>query len=110
MAPIRTAIIGLSSNAVTSWAANAHLPYLLSPEGQAKYRIVALLNSSAASAKRAIETFGLDATTRAYGDPEALAADPDVEFVVCATRVDTHYPTVLPSVRAGKDVFVEWPL
>lgn len=83
MAPIRTAIIGLSPLAATSWAANAHLPYLLSPEGRENYDTVVLPNSSVASAQRAIETFGLDATTRAYGDPEALAANPDVELVVC---------------------------
>ncbi|CAK5265995.1 unnamed protein product, partial [Mycena citricolor] len=26
------------------------------------------------------------------------------------TRVDKHFETVFPSVKAGKDVFVEWPL
>jgi len=30
--------------------------------------------------------------------------------VVCNTRVDTHFSTVEPSIRAGKAVFVEWPL
>ncbi len=31
-------------------------------------------------------------------------------MVVCSTRVDTHYKTIRPSIEAGKDVFVEWPL
>jgi len=31
-------------------------------------------------------------------------------LVVCSTRVDTHYKTIKPSIEAGKDVFVEWPL
>ncbi|KAF7562914.1 hypothetical protein G7046_g1250 [Stylonectria norvegica] len=84
MAPIRTAIIGLSSSAKTSWASSAHLPYLLSAAGVPK--------------------------TRAYGDPEALAKDADVDFVVDVTRVDVHHPTILPSVKAGKAVYVEWPL
>jgi predicted dehydrogenase len=71
MAPIRTALIGLSgappSNYEgTNWAANAHLPYLMaSPH----YTIVALLNSTAASARAAIERYGLPESTRAYGDP-----------------------------------------
>lgn len=56
MAPIRLGIIGLSSSAVTSWASGAHLPYLLSPRGLAKYKIVALCNSSVESAKSAIKT------------------------------------------------------
>lgn len=111
MAPIRLAIIGLSSSAVTSWASSAHLPYLLSSRGRTKYNIVALCNSSVESAKKAISTYGLDIErTRAYGDPKVLAADPDVDLVLCCTRVDTHYDLIKPSVEAGKAVFVEWPL
>lgn len=33
-----------------------------------------------------------------------------IDLVVCSTRVDTHYKTIKPSIEAGKDVFVEWPL
>ncbi|KAI0132034.1 hypothetical protein BJ170DRAFT_228189 [Xylariales sp. AK1849] len=110
MAPIRTAVVGLSSNAITSWAANAHIPYLLSPAGKSNFQIIALCNSSVDAAKRAIEAYSLAPETRAYGSPEDLAADPNVQLVVCCTRVDKHYETVLPSVRNGKDVYVEWPL
>ncbi|KAI1660854.1 NAD(P)-binding protein [Daldinia decipiens] len=110
MPPIRTAIIGLSSSSFGNWARHAHLPYLLSPEGQKKFQIVALCNSSVDAAKNAIDTFKLPPETRAYGDPDSLAADPDVQLVVCATRVDKHYETILPSVRQGKDTYVEWPL
>ncbi|OTA92250.1 hypothetical protein M434DRAFT_74944 [Hypoxylon sp. CO27-5] len=108
--PIRVAIIGLSANAITDWASRAHLPYFLSSVGRSKYQIVALCNSSKASAERSIKMFGLPAGTRAYGSPEDLAADPDVQLVVCCTRADKHYETTLPSIKAGKDVFVEWPL
>jgi predicted dehydrogenase len=31
-------------------------------------------------------------------------------LVVCAVRVDRHYETIVPSIKAGKNVFVEWPL
>lgn len=110
MAPIRTAIIGLSASATTSWGSRAHLPYLLSPAGRARFQIVALCNSSVDAARRAIAAYDLPAGTRAYGSPEDLAADADVQFVVVSTRVDRHYDTALPSVRAGKDVYVEWPL
>ena len=110
MTPIRTAIIGLSSTG-GGWAKNAHLPYLLSPAGRSRFQIVALCNSSEEAARKAIAAHGLPAdTTRAYGRPEDLAADPDVQLVVVNTRVDRHYATALPSVRAGKDVYVEWPL
>ena len=111
MAPIRLAIIGLSSSAVTSWASSAHLPYLLSARGRTKYSIVALCNSSVETAQKAIRAYGLDIKkTRAYGDPAALAADPDIDLVLCCTRVDTHYDLIKPSVESGKAVFVEWPL
>ncbi len=109
-AQIRVALIGLSASAKTAWASKAHLPYLLSPLGRSKYEVVALLNSSVAAAHAAIEAYDLPASTRAYGNPAELAADPEVDLVVCTTRVDKHYETVIGSVRAGKDVFVEWPL
>ena len=110
MAPIRVAIIGLSASAKTSWAADGHLPYLLSSTGRSKYQIVALLNSTTAAAKNAIATYGLPASTKAYGHPQDLADDPDIELVVNNTRVDVHDTTIRPSIEAGKDVYVEWPL
>jgi predicted dehydrogenase len=39
-----------------------------------------------------------------------LADDKDIDLVVCSVRVDRHLPTIGPSLKAGKDVFVEWPL
>lgn len=110
MAPIRVAIIGLSASAVTSWAASAHLPYLLSSRGRLRYKIVALLNSSITAAETARGFFNLPASVRVYGSPVALAEDTDIEIVVCCTRVDIHFQTIEPSIRAGKAVFVEWPL
>ncbi|PVH78021.1 NAD-P-binding protein [Cadophora sp. DSE1049] len=110
--PIRVALIGLSSTPAdeyegTNWAASAHLPYLLaSPH----YEIAALLNSSVESARRSIEKHGLPGSVKAYGSPEDLASDPTISLIVCSTRVDRHFSTVRPSIIAGKDVFVEWPL
>ncbi|KAI1391705.1 NAD(P)-binding protein [Hypoxylon trugodes] len=110
MAPIRVALVGLSSSAKTSWAAQAHLPYLLSSRGKSHYEIVALLNSSVSAAELARAYFALPSGVKAYGDPNKLASDPDVDLVVCCTRVDTHSPTTGPSIRAGKAVYIEWPL
>lgn len=107
---IRIALIGLSANARASWAANAHLPYLLSPRGKERFTIVALLNSSVEAAGAAITHFGLPTSTRAYGDPAALAADPDVDLVVSNTRADTRPDSIGPSLRAGRAVYGEWPL
>ncbi|KAF9874175.1 oxidoreductase family protein [Colletotrichum karsti] len=110
MTPTRVAIIGLASSDKTSWASNAHLPYLLSPRGREKYIIVALCNSTEEAAHRAIKIYNLPNHTKAHGDPEALARDEDVDLVVCSTRVDVHFKTVLPSIRAGKSIYLEWPL
>ncbi|KAL6355328.1 hypothetical protein LRP88_10914 [Fusarium phalaenopsidis] len=103
MAPIRLGIIGLSARP-GSWAAAAHLPYLLSSHGKAHYRIVALCNSSTESAHSAIKTLGLPSDIRAYGNPSDLAQDTNVDLVVCSTRVDRHYATIEPSILAGKAV------
>lgn len=108
MALIRVAIVGLSAAATGSgWAASAHLPYLLkSPH----YKIVALCNTSLEKAEAAIKAYNLDPQTKAYGSPEDLAKDPDVDLVVANTRVDLHGRVLLPSIKAGKDVFSEWPM
>ena len=110
MTLIHVALIGLSVSASTSWAETGHLPYLLSPRGKAKYEIVALLNSSVSSAEAARSHFNFPTSVKAYGSPDDLAADPNVDLVVCCTRVDVHLPTVLPSLKVGKACFVEWPL
>lgn len=70
MAPIRIALIGLSASSTTSWAAEAHLPYLLSARGKQHYTIVALLNSSQQVAEAARSTFALSPDVKTYGDPE----------------------------------------
>ncbi|KAJ4392626.1 hypothetical protein N0V91_011340 [Didymella pomorum] len=87
MAPIRVALVGLSASTKVTWTADAHLPYLLSSRGKQHYELVALLNSVG------------------KGDIR-----PDIDLVVVSTRADVHFPVVEPSVRAGKGVFVEWPL
>ncbi|KAJ5224227.1 uncharacterized protein N7469_007730 [Penicillium citrinum] len=108
---VRTAIIGLSSSATTNWASAAHLPSLLSPTGQKIFKITALCNSSTSAASNAISTYNLDAATvAAHGDPTSLAADSNVDLVLCNTRVDKHSETVSPSLLAGKDVYIEWPI
>ncbi|KAF2832572.1 NAD(P)-binding protein [Ophiobolus disseminans] len=108
--PLRTALIGLSSTAVTSWASTAHLPALLSDTGRPKFVIKALLNSSVDAAKAAIEKYNIPPDAKAYGSPVDLAADPDIDLVICNTRVDKHFETIIDSVRKGKDVYVEWPV
>jgi predicted dehydrogenase len=105
MAPIRVGIIGLS--ATSSWAVQAHLPYL---QKSTKYEITGVCNSSADSSSAAIKAHNLPDTTKAYGSVADLSANPDIDLVVCAVRVDRHYECLKPAIAAGKDCFVEWPL
>ncbi|EXJ82620.1 hypothetical protein A1O3_06433 [Capronia epimyces CBS 606.96] len=106
MAPIRIGIVGLSSKA-GAWATLAHLPRLAKSPN---YQIVALCNSTLESTKAAIKAHNLPESTKAYDSYEQLAADPDVDLYVVSTRADTHYEVALPALKAGKNVYVEWPL
>lgn len=76
MSPIRVGMIGLSARTKTSWASNAHLPYLKASND--KYVITALCNSSVSAAQAAIEAYNFPASTKAYGSPEDLANDGEV--------------------------------
>ncbi|KAJ5472304.1 hypothetical protein N7530_006305 [Penicillium desertorum] len=105
MKPIRIGIIGLSPGA---WAANAHLPYLQRPDS--KFEIVAVCNSSVESAVKSAKDLNLPGGVRTYGNVQDIADDKDIDLVVCATRVDRHYNCIFPSLQAGKNVLVEWPL
>lgn len=71
---------------------------------------MALCNSSVENAQAAIKAHGLPPTMKAYGSPQDLADDLEIDLVVCSVRVDRHYETVVPLLKAGKDVFCEWPL
>jgi predicted dehydrogenase len=73
------------------------------------YKIVALQNSSKASAEASAKKYDLpDVAT--YGSPDELAADPNVDMVVVAVKVPDHVALTEPALRAKKDVFVEWAL
>ncbi len=106
MAPIRIGLIGLTATP-GAWANQAHLPYL---SRSSKYKIVALANSSVASAEAAIKEHGLPADVKAYGSPADIAADPNVDMVVVSVSVNKHYDLVKPALEAGKMAYVEWPL
>lgn len=111
MSPTRIGLIGLSalSDVITPgvWAGLVHLPYL---QSSPEYEVVALCNTSVDSARRAIALHKLSDTTKAYGSPEDLANDPDVDMVVCSVRVMRHFELTKPSILMKKDVFIEWPL
>lgn len=47
---------------------------------------------------------------KAYSSAEYIAKDPDVDLVVISVKLPFHRDLALPALKAGKDVFVEWPL
>ena len=49
-------------------------------------------------------------TVTVESDPEAIIKDPDVDAVVIATPVSTHYDLVMRCVESGKHVLVEKPM
>lgn len=109
---IRVAIIGLSAHDGTgfrtgNWGVQAHLaPLILSPH----YTIVAICNSTTKSAQAAIDFHKLPSSVKAYGSPEELANDPDVDLVAVSVNVAKHFLLGKPALLTKKDVFMEWPL
>ena len=112
MAPIRVGILGLSDTKTFfgpgAWGVFAHLPSLRALRDE--YEIVAVSNSTVESARRSIAANDLPASTKAYGSPQDLANDPDVDLVVVSVRVAKHFELTKPALLAKKDVYVEWPL
>ena len=43
-------------------------------------------------------------------DTTEIANDPNVDLVVVSIRVDRHASALIPAIKAGKAVFVEWPI
>ena len=112
MAPIRTGLIGLAATATPSilgaWGVMAHLRSIQGLPDD--YELVAVANSSVESAQRSIDFHKLHATVKAYGSPEEIAADPNVELVVVSVAVSRHFFLAKPALEHKKAVFVEWPL
>jgi predicted dehydrogenase len=106
MAPVRVGIVGLSAKPGT-WGMLAHLPRL---QASPNLQIVALCNSSIDAGRAAVKAYNLPESTRTYDKYEDLAADKDVDLYIVTTRADTHYEVALPALKAGKNVYCEWPL
>ena len=85
----------------------SHLPFLKSSPD---YRIVALQNSSKASAEKSRDAYALSNDISCYGDIQSLVDDKDVDLVVVGVKVPHHYELIKPALEAKKDVFSEWPL
>ncbi|SPO06526.1 uncharacterized protein DNG_09216 [Cephalotrichum gorgonifer] len=112
MAPIRVGLIGLGPKgtgefAYSLWSAVSHLPSI---QALPQYELVAVANSTVESAKRSIASHALPSTVKAYGSPEDIANDPNVDLVVISVYVGKHLRLAKPAILAKKDIIVEWPL
>ena len=97
---LRVGLIGANGR----WGPRAHVPALTRlPETE----LYALCTAHADTAQDAAEKYGVK---RAYGDVEALGADPGVEAALVAVRVPAHYALAKSALEAGKHVYCEWPL
>lgn len=91
------------------WTTSAHAGPLLGETFSSKYKITALSTTSKESALESAKRWGV-APEKAYTSAEDIAADPDVDMVVVGVKLPHHRDAALPALKAGKDVFVEWPL
>jgi predicted dehydrogenase len=110
MAPIRVGIIGLGTAAGLSPGAWGVIAHLASIKALKEYEIVAVSNSSVESSQRSIDHHQLGPNVKAYGNPEDLANDPQVDLVVVSVHVGKHLMLTRAAIEKKKDVFLEWPI
>ncbi|KAI0028493.1 NAD-binding Rossmann fold oxidoreductase [Vararia minispora EC-137] len=109
--PIRLGVVGLSTNG--GWAANSLIPPIFARPLSDSFIITALSTTSPTSAAASAIHYGnlTKREVKAYhGSTEAISADPDVDVVVISVKVTEHAAAAMPAIKAGKDIFVEWPL
>ncbi|KAJ9614165.1 transcription regulator gal80 [Cladophialophora chaetospira] len=109
--PLKTALIGLSSAPTGhGWLNHFHLPAL--QKHVDKFQITSVLGSSLTNAQNAIKKHNLASSIRAYGMPEDLAKDKEVDFLVVGVKAPLHRDVIMPSLQGGrlKGMFVEWPI
>ena len=99
---IRVGIVG--ANLDYGWGTRAHLPALAAvPE----FEVRAVCTTRMETARATADRFGVPL---AFDNVETMAKHPEVDLVVVAVRVPSHYPLVKAALEAGKHVFCEWPL
>lgn len=96
---IRVGIIGTGG-----WARYGHIPALQSLED---FEITALAGRNKETVEKYAAQFGID---QAYGSPEELLANPDIDLVVVLAPTPEHGRLAKAVIEAGKDVYSEWPL
>ncbi|EHK21788.1 uncharacterized protein TRIVIDRAFT_5626, partial [Trichoderma virens Gv29-8] len=106
----RVALVGLTAKAEGfTWLNAVHLPYIRAHPD--KFEIVAVQGSSIQAAEAAVAKFNLPLSVRAYGSPQSLAQDGDIDLVVYALPAPAHYATLKPLLESERKSFIiEWPV
>jgi predicted dehydrogenase/threonine dehydrogenase-like Zn-dependent dehydrogenase len=98
-AAVRVGLLG-AGNFVNA----ALLPAMAGIDG---LELTGIVSGSGVTAQNSGQRFGF---RYCASDPTTLLADPDVNWIVVATRHDLHASQAIVALQAGKDVFVEKPL
>lgn len=98
-AKIRVGIIGTGG-----WARYGHIPTLQALDD---FEIVALAGRNKEKVEQYAAQFGI---AQAYGTPEDLLSNPDIDLVVVLAPTPEHGRLAKAVIEAGKDVYSEWPL
>lgn len=96
---IRVVIIGTGG-----WARYGHIPALQALE---EFEITALSGRNIEKVEKYAAQFGI---SQAYGSPEELLANPDIDLVVVLAPTPEHARLAKAVIAAGKDIYSEWPL
>src|SRR5262245_17720244 len=100
---IRVGIVGANAER-GSWGTRAHIPALKSlPD----YELKAICTAHQETAEAAQMAFGSEL---AYHDYNAMFANPDIDLAAVVVKAPTHYEITMAALKAGKNVFCEWPL
>jgi predicted dehydrogenase len=85
-------------------ASDAHPTYRLSSFGKKRDVLSVLRDSHRQVAKTGKNAFNLPSNVKAYGDPTAFTADPDINLLA---QINIHVSVVEPSLKAGKSVCIK---
>ena len=101
--PLRVGIVGADASG-QGWAPLSHLPALkMLPQ----LELAAVCTAHADTAAAAAAKYGVD---RAFHDYNAMFAERDIELVSVVVKVPSHREVVVAALKAGKNVYCEWPL
>jgi predicted dehydrogenase len=110
MPPTRVGIIGLRAVVQDGYTPGTWgLQHLHSLVASPHYEVTAVCNTTTESAQKAIEVHNLS-NARAYGSPEDIAADPNVDLVLVSVDVTKHVFLMEPALKHRKNILVEFPV